>query len=93
MQQILTIVYLIVIFGVFYFFIIRPQQIKAKEHNELVAAVSMGDTVVTAGGLYGKVVAVEPDTVMLEIAPEVIAKIAKNSIIIRETEEPQAPKA
>lgn len=84
MQQFATLIYLVVIFGVFYLFIIRPQQQKAKEHNELVAALSTGDRVVTAGGIYGVIRAIENDTVSLEVSPDVVLKIAKNAVAMRD---------
>ena len=60
---------LILIFAVFYFLLIRPQQQKAKRHRELVAGLQRGDKVITGGGLYATVVKVEDDnTVILEIA-------------------------
>lgn len=84
MQQLYTIIYLIVIFAVFYFFIIRPQQVKQKEHNNLIAGVAVGDEVVTAGGIYGTVKKVLNEAVMLEVSANVEVKVAKNSIIMKE---------
>ena len=52
---------LILLFGIFYFLIIRPQQQRMKAHQAMVAAVKRGDTVVTAGGLIGKVAKVKDD--------------------------------
>lgn len=72
---------LILIFVIFYFLLIRPQQKKVKDHKAMVDAVSRGDTVVTGGGLIGKVVRViEDDKAEIEIADNVSIKIIKSSI-------------
>ncbi len=71
---------MVVIFGAFYFLLIRPQQKKQKAHNELVAAISTGDEVITAGGILGKVTAVSDLYATLEIADKVEIKIQKSTI-------------
>jgi len=58
----------IMIFVIFYLLLIRPQQKKQRERDEMLKAVEKGDSVVTAGGLYGKVVGTTDDTLTLEIA-------------------------
>jgi preprotein translocase subunit YajC len=59
---------LILIFAVFWFLLIRPQQRKAKEHKAMVAAIQKGDEVVTNGGILGRVKKVGDDFVVLELA-------------------------
>jgi preprotein translocase subunit YajC len=59
---------LILIFAVFYFLLIRPQQKKAKEHKSMVNAIKKGDEVVTNGGLLGRVKKVGDDFVLVELA-------------------------
>ena len=71
---------LILMFGIFYFLLIRPQQKKAKEHKALLAGVKKGDLVITAGGVHGKVASVEDDIVGLEISTGVVIKITKSYI-------------
>lgn len=72
---------LVLIFVVFYFLLIRPQQKKAREHREMVAALKRGDRVVTGGGLHATVARVEDDaTVILEIAPNVRVKARRATI-------------
>jgi preprotein translocase subunit YajC len=71
---------LILMFGIFYFLLIRPQQKKAKEHKALLEGLKKGDLVITAGGVHGKVASVENDIVGLEIATGVIIKITKSYI-------------
>ena len=71
---------LIFMFAIFYFLLIRPQQKKAKEHRALLDALKKGDQVVTAGGVHGKVNAIDDQVVTLEIAPGVNVRINKGFI-------------
>lgn len=72
---------LVLLFGIFYFLIIRPQQQRMKAHQAMVAAVKRGDTVVTAGGLIGKVAKVKDDgEVMIEIADNVQVRVLKSTL-------------
>ena len=71
---------LILMFAIFYFLLIRPQQKKAKQHKQLLAAIKKGDRVVTGGGLHGVVTGLTDDVVTVEIAPKVRVKIARGSI-------------
>jgi preprotein translocase subunit YajC len=65
---------------IFYFILIRPQSKRAKEHRELVGALSKGDEVVTNGGILGKITAVSEQFMTLEVADNVEIKIQKQSI-------------
>ena len=71
---------LILMFAIFYFLLIRPQQKKAKQHKQLLSAIKKGDRVVTSGGLHGLVTGITEDVVTIEIAPKVRVKIARGSI-------------
>lgn len=71
---------LVLMFGIFYFLLIRPQQKKAKEHRAMMEALKKGDQVVTAGGIHGKITAVEETVVTLEIASGVNIKVNKGHI-------------
>ena len=71
---------LIIIFVIFYFLLIRPQMKRAKEHKNLVAALSTGDEVVTNGGLLGKITNVGESFVTVELADNVQIKIQKHAI-------------
>ena len=73
---------LVLIFVVFYFLLIRPQQQKVKQHRSMVEALKKGDQVVTAGGIFGKVTRVEGEsgTLSVEIAPNVQVKVARSTI-------------
>ena len=81
MQEILfQIMPLVLIFLVFYFLIIRPQQNKIKDHNAMVNSVKKGDEVVTQGGLIGKVSKVSDDEVMIDFGNNVSIKAIKSTL-------------
>lgn len=71
---------LILIFGVFYFLLIRPQQRRAKEHKARIDAVKKGDQVVTGGGLVGKVVRVDDIYVDVELGQGMKVKAVKSTL-------------
>lgn len=71
---------LILMFAIFYFLLIRPQQKKAKAHRELVSALRKGDKVVSSGGLHGVVTGLTDEVVTMEIAPKVRVKVSRGSI-------------
>jgi preprotein translocase subunit YajC len=76
-----TMVPLLLLFGIFYFLLIRPQQQRVKTHQQMVEAVRRGDTVVTAGGLIGKVAKVKDDgEIMVEIADNVQVRVLKSTL-------------
>ncbi|GHE03419.1 preprotein translocase subunit YajC [Defluviimonas sp. 20V17] len=80
---------LILIFGIMYFILIRPQQKKVKEHKAMVEAVRRGDQVVTQGGILGKVTKVKDDgEVEVEIAEGVRVRVIRSTIsqVISKTE-------
>jgi len=66
--------------AIFWFLIIRPQMKRQKEHQDKIAAVKKGDTVVTAGGLIGKVIKVDESQVELELGPNVRVKAIKATL-------------
>lgn len=69
--------------AIFYFLILRPQKKKQQQHEKMLASINKGDTVVSAGGFYGKVSDVLDDSYIIEIAEGVKVRILKNSISIR----------
>jgi preprotein translocase subunit YajC len=77
------------IFMIFYFLLIRPQQKRQKEQEQMLKAIDKGDQVVTAGGLHGKVVGVTEDTLTVEIAAlkgeRVRVKVARSKIESRQS--------
>ncbi len=71
---------LLLMFAIFYFLLIRPQQKKAKDHKSMVASLKKGDRVVSSGGLHGVITGLADDTVTMEIAPKVRVKVSRGSI-------------
>jgi len=71
---------LIIIFAIFYFLLIRPQQRKAKQHKQLLADLRKGDKVVSSGGLHGLITGMSDDVLTVEISPKVRVKISRGSI-------------
>jgi preprotein translocase subunit YajC len=71
---------LLLIFVVFYFLLIRPQQRKMKQHREMITAIKRGDRVLTAGGIIGSVIKVEDAELLVEIAKDVRVRVARSTI-------------
>lgn len=71
---------LIILFGIFYFMLIRPQMKRAKEAKAMIAALSRGDEVVTSGGMLGRIDELADQFVTLEIADGVRVKVSKQHI-------------
>jgi len=71
---------LIIIFAIFYFLLIRPQQRKAKQHKQVLASLKKGDRVVSSGGLHGLITGLTDDTVTLEISPKVRVKVSRGYV-------------
>ncbi len=76
------IVQLLLIFAIFYFLLIRPQQKRLKEHEAKLNAIKRGDNIITGGGIYAKVVSVDntKDELQAEIASGVTVKVARSTI-------------
>ncbi len=79
-NPLMTFLPLLLLFGVFYFLMIRPQMKRQKEHRAMVSALAKGDEVVTNGGLAGRVDEVGESFVSLEIAPNVKIKVQKGAV-------------
>jgi len=71
---------LILLFAVFYFLLIRPQQKRAKQHKTFMENLKRGDTVITSGGLYGKITGITDEAVTIEIAEKVRVKVLKSAV-------------
>lgn len=71
---------LVLVFGIFYFLIIRPQQKQAKKQQEMLKAIEKGDQVITVGGIHGRVVGVAEGILTLEIADNVKVKVERSSV-------------
>ncbi|HWP82835.1 MAG TPA: preprotein translocase subunit YajC [Bacteroidota bacterium] len=76
------------IFVIFYFMIIRPQQKRQREREQMLNALKKGDKVVTAGGVHGTIVGIDEKTLLVQIADNVKVKVERGSIstIVKEAE-------
>ncbi len=70
---------LILMFAVFYFLLIRPQQKRAKEHKAMLAALGRGDEVITMGGLYGRIIEAHDEYVILDLGDTKV-KVSRSAI-------------
>jgi preprotein translocase subunit YajC len=77
---------------IFYFFMIRPQQKKQKDQKKFMDEIKKGDSVVTMGGIHGKVAAVENDTVLLEVDRSTKITVEKTSISLEASKRYLEPK-
>ncbi len=75
-----TLGWMILLFAIFYFLIIRPQQKQRKKHEEFLKNLKKGQVVVTSGGLIGEIKSISEDTVNLKVADGTIVKILKVAI-------------
>ncbi len=76
---------LLLIFGVFYFFVLRPQLRERQDHDKLVASLAKDDEVVTASGIHGRITSVDADTVHLEIGDRTRIVIDKSTVARRKS--------
>ena len=75
-----SMIFFLVIFAVFYFLLIRPQQKRAKEHRNLVASLAKGDEIVTNGGVLGKITELNDNFITVEVADGVNVKVQRQAI-------------
>jgi preprotein translocase subunit YajC len=75
-----ALIFTAIMLGGIYFFLIRPQQARVRDHQALLASVKVGDEVVTAGGIVGHVTTINDRDVMVEVCPGVELKIVKGAI-------------
>jgi preprotein translocase subunit YajC len=71
---------LILMFVIFYFLLIRPQQKKTKEHKQLIQDLKKGDRIITGGGIHGRVTGVDETTLTVEIADKVRVKVNRSNV-------------
>jgi len=74
------IIFLVLIFAMMYFLMIRPQRKRQKEQEELLKELRRGERVVTAGGIYGQIESVSEDNVVLKVESGAMMRVAKGSI-------------
>ena len=74
---------LIIIFAIFYFILIRPQQQKQKKHKMMLDSIQKGDKVITIGGIYGIIKEIKGDVLTLEIAKDVLVNTTRSAIGVK----------
>jgi preprotein translocase subunit YajC len=75
------IIFLVVIFAVMYFLMIRPRQKQQKQHDEMMQELRAGDRVILAGGIYGQIESLSEDTAIIKIESGATMRVARNSIL------------
>jgi len=80
MQYVYSILPWVLIFGVFWFFLIRPQQKQQKAHKDMLTNLKSGDKVVTIGGIKGTVIKIKDNYIKVRVSPNVDIDMVKNSI-------------
>ncbi len=95
-----TFIMLGAIFAIFYFLMIRPQQKRQKQHREMLANLKKGDTVITGGGLIGRITGMTDNVLTLEVADRVRVKVLRSAVssvspqpLLGETETKKAKKS
>ena len=93
-----SLIFLLFMFAIFYFLLIRPQQKKQKEHRQMLQNLKRGDRVLTSGGIYGTIVKIRNDIIHLEVSDQVRLRVNKSAIsdlvaegekVFEEIEEPK----
>lgn len=77
------IIFIVVIFALMYFVLIRPQRRRQKEHQQLVEELQKGDRVMTAGGIYGQIESVSEDSVVIKVESGATMRVAKGSVALK----------
>ncbi len=79
-QSITQFLPLIIIFAIFYFMLIRPQQQRQKKHKDMLDSLKVGDKVITIGGIYGIIREIKGDVFTLEISKDIKINVTKSAI-------------
>jgi preprotein translocase subunit YajC len=85
--------FLVVIFGLAWLLLIRPQRRRQEQTDKMLRALRVDDEVVTAGGIYGRITALDEDDVHVEIAPELTVRVARRAIAGVVNAEPEPEEA
>ncbi len=79
-----TIIFLGLMFVMFYFFMIRPQRRRQKEHQQLMAELKRGDRVITAGGIYGVIESLSEDSIIIKVESGTTMRVARGSVALKQ---------
>jgi preprotein translocase subunit YajC len=78
--QIVSLLYIVALFAILYFLMIRPQQQRQKKHQEMLKNVKVDDRVITIGGIYGTIVKIKDNSIVLRVADNVRIEFLKSAI-------------
>lgn len=87
MSFLMSVAPLILIFIVFYFLLIMPQQKKAKQHKQMLESIQKGDDVITSGGIHGKVVGITDQVLTIDVGEKMKIKVSKEFIALKKSGE------
>jgi preprotein translocase subunit YajC len=79
-SQMISLLYIVGLFAILYFLMIRPQQQRQKKHQEMIKNLKVNDHVVTIGGLFGTIVKIKENSLMLKIADNVQIEVLQSAI-------------
>ena len=85
-----SLIFLALLFGAMWFFVIRPQQRRVREQRELIDSLAVGEEVVTAGGLVGRIKVLTPGEITLEVAPGTEVRLLRGAVSRRYDNPPPA---
>jgi len=77
-------IFVVLIFGLMYFVLIRPQRKRQKEHQQLIEELKRGDRVVTAGGIHGVIESISEDSVIIKVESGATMRVAKGSVSLKQ---------
>ena len=77
-------IFVVLLFGLMYFVMIRPQRKRQKEHQQLIEQLNRGDRVVTAGGIYGVIESISEDSVTIRVESGATMRVAKGSVSLKQ---------
>lgn len=92
-----SLIFLVLLVGIFYFMLIRPQKRRVDQHRTLIESLGLGDEIVTIGGIFGTIKNIHDEDIELEIAPGTVIRIVKTAVArqvsedVDEAEEPEPP--
>jgi preprotein translocase subunit YajC len=81
--------FLVVIFALFYFVMIRPQRKRQKEQQTMISTLQKGDKIVTAGGIFGVIDSVREDSVVIKVESGTMLRVAKGSVMVMKDQQPK----
>ncbi len=87
-----AVIVIVLLFGLFWLVLVRPQRRQAAEQRELIASLEPGDEIVSAGGLYGVIKSMDGDELQVEIADNLVVRMARGAVagLVERDEEPES---